>query len=220
MDKPNHYKPILQKEDLLTNPKLQRKANKQRDKIDYSSLRRVDSLELDLESEKAENSSDQASGQVFHEVFRTETHANELLRKIWSSVVRNKVIRITRVDFLFKTSDFVNLHDFWGMWFDSPLKGIQVSSSSIVIAGWILGKRKKVSGVKALLSEALVGESCVNLSRPDVAEKYFFVSNACNSGFCMMLEMDNLPQQGHILIQAVFSDNSFLSIGAIQYCKY
>jgi hypothetical protein len=207
-----------EREDLL-NPHLRENTKKQKCKIDYSALGRIDSLELRLESDKSTNGNTQISEKVFQEVFKEQIPIDELIRRTWNRTTNRRLVRITRIDFLFKTSDFVNLQDFWGMWFDSPQKGIQSNNSSILLAGWILGKIHRVSTIRILHDGKTVGETSVNLSRPDVAEKYFFVPDAHNSGFCIALNVEELPWVAHLTVQAVFSNGHSLLVGAIQYCR-
>jgi hypothetical protein len=86
-----------------------------------------------------------------------------------------------------------------------------------MLKGWVLGKKSKVEVIEIIHNHVVVKQVFVNVPRPDVAEAYSSVRDAEMSGFETIVNIGELLDQGELLIQAVCSNKSCISLKKIQF---
>ena len=146
-------------------------------------------------------------------------------RKIFKTIFRYLRILITRNRFI-KIIDVANpsLSDqknFWGGWIDIPEKNRQYLGKQLQIGGWVLGKKYPVISLKLTLGKKVIQEVPVNGLRPDVVKSFTLQSNGWLEfcGYNATLNLKNLPPEGILRLEAVFSNNQVLLAGNIKFTK-
>ncbi|CAD5915728.1 hypothetical protein NO976_00348 [Planktothrix agardhii] len=90
----------------------------------------------------------------------------------------------------------------------------------IFFTGWIIGKKQSVKFIRFCTSEKIIEETKVERSRPDVTLNYPDFPNTEMSGFLESLKMDELSNNGEIILEAIFDDGTIVKIATIKYEKY
>jgi tetratricopeptide (TPR) repeat protein len=85
---------------------------------------------------------------------------------------------------------------------ESPVSRDQLHVSSISIKGWVFSEQNPVIAVRAIADNHLLGETAVNLHRPDVAEIYT-ISGSKYSGFLITVKLPEIASQTQVSLQAI-----------------
>ena len=100
---------------------------------------------------------------------------------------------------------------------DKPKKGTKKDVATIDVLGWIVGKKSPAVAVEVKLADRLLRKIPVEVSRLDVGKRFSTVPEAKNSGFEATVELIDLPEEDHLILEAVFQDETRLKIGAVRY---
>lgn len=104
----------------------------------------------------------------------------------------------------------------WGFNVEAPTIGTKVNASSILIGGWVLGKKSRAIKVELISNGEVLREILVNQHRPDVAAVFPGVPLAENSGYGTEWEITGTLPECEIFIQAVLADDTRVNIGLVR----
>jgi glycosyltransferase involved in cell wall biosynthesis/peptidoglycan/xylan/chitin deacetylase (PgdA/CDA1 family) len=96
----------------------------------------------------------------------------------------------------------------WGCSIEQPVRGAQVGSRSVDLAGWVLGRKHAAVAVEVVQEGVALRRVSLNLSRPDVAAVFPHVPGAERSGFRTTLSLPTIKLELELLVQAVLQDKS------------
>lgn len=108
----------------------------------------------------------------------------------------------------------------WGFNIEAPAIGTKVNASSLLIGGWVLGKKSKAIKVELIRDGEVIHEIHVNQQRPDVAAIFSGVPLAENSGYAIEWEVKLTPPESQLLLQAVLADNTRVKMGLIRLQEF
>ncbi|TAE02118.1 MAG: FkbM family methyltransferase [Oscillatoriales cyanobacterium] len=104
----------------------------------------------------------------------------------------------------------------WGFNIESPTIGTHVTSSNILIGGWVIGKKSPAVKVELIRDGEVIREMPVQQHRPDVATVFSGVPLAENSGYATEWKVTGTLPECEILIQAVLADDTRVNIGFVR----
>ena len=104
----------------------------------------------------------------------------------------------------------------WGFNIEAPTIGTKVSASSILIGGWVLGKKSRAIKVELIRNGEVIHEIPVSQHRPDVAAVFSGVPLAENSGYAIDWEIAVTPPESQLFLQAVLADDTRVKMGSIR----
>ena len=102
---------------------------------------------------------------------------------------------------------------------DVPNPNTKVEPCSVIIGGWVVGKKSRVASVELICEDRVIQKAAVNGSRRDVAQVFPEVPNAENSGFTATVKLIGMPSEGELLIQAIFEDESCVPLGVVRFLQ-
>jgi glycosyltransferase involved in cell wall biosynthesis/peptidoglycan/xylan/chitin deacetylase (PgdA/CDA1 family)/SAM-dependent methyltransferase len=108
------------------------------------------------------------------------------------------------------------LESLWGCSIEQPAQGAQVSSGSVDLAGWVLGRRHPAVAVEVVHEGVALRRVSLNPSRPDVAAAFPHVPGAERSGFRTTLSLSTSRPELELLVQAVLQDQSRMPLAVIR----
>lgn len=104
----------------------------------------------------------------------------------------------------------------WGFVTFSPQPKTQVTGGSIIINGWVLGKKAPATKLVITCDGQLVEETPANLPRPGVKQRYPDVPEAEKSGFTTSIAVAGMPPEAELLLQAVLADDTHVPLAVIR----
>lgn len=105
-------------------------------------------------------------------------------------------------------------------WIDGPRRADRFIGNSLRIHGWLVGRKAQPTIIQVLSNATIILEIPINLPRPDILKAIPFGSSFCDYGFQGRLNLENLPTQTELHLQAVYEDKSFIPVGTICLHKY
>ncbi len=103
----------------------------------------------------------------------------------------------------------------WGFGISSPQPQTLAKAGSLLIKGWILGKRAKVNRVEIIYEGQSLLATSVDQLRPLVTQQYPDIPKAEESGFETSLSIVAMPTDATLELQAMLEDNTSVPICAI-----
>jgi tetratricopeptide (TPR) repeat protein len=105
----------------------------------------------------------------------------------------------------------------WGCNIDSPTFRTYATASSILIGGWVIGKKSRAVKVELIRDGEVIRDILVNQHRPDVAAVFQGVPLAENSGYATEWEITGTLPECEISIQAVLADETRVKFGVVRW---
>lgn len=102
-----------------------------------------------------------------------------------------------------------------GFHVDAPPSPISLNSDSLIIKGWVIGKKSTAALVTISHNGKILAKTPVNKLRPDVAQVHS-VPGAESSGFEIAVVVTGIPLNSQLILEAILEDRSKVKIGAIQ----
>lgn len=102
-----------------------------------------------------------------------------------------------------------------GFHVDVPGSPIALNSHSLLIKGWVIGKKSVATAVTIAHNGKVLAQTNVNKLRPDVAQVHA-VPGAESSGFEASVIVAGIPSNSQLIVEAILADRSKVTIGAIQ----
>jgi hypothetical protein len=102
---------------------------------------------------------------------------------------------------------------------DIPKTGEKIHTSNYTISGWLIWKNVQPT-IRLVSNEKVIDEVAIQVPRPDVTIAYCLESTTHNWGFNILLNTKDLPEQGHLELQANFPDGNVVNFGLIKFAKY
>lgn len=102
---------------------------------------------------------------------------------------------------------------------DVPKQNTKVDPSSVIIGGWVVGKKSRVASVELICDGKVIQNTPVNEDRPDVANVFPEVPNAENSGFTATVKLIGMPSEAELLLQAIFEDESCVPLAVVRFLQ-
>ncbi|MEG4322806.1 MULTISPECIES: tetratricopeptide repeat protein [unclassified Microcoleus] len=109
-----------------------------------------------------------------------------------------------------------NSESLWEYSIDLPKPEPQVESSSILIAGWVLGKKSLAVAIELIVNGQFLLQIPVDIPRPDVAAIYPDAPKAEYIGFAKMLGVFEIPPETELLLQAILEDGTRAPLGVVE----
>jgi len=107
----------------------------------------------------------------------------------------------------------------WTGYLDYPQINRPVYGSILFISGWVIGKQDQIIAIRAMVQDNVIAEMPLTILRPDVLEVYQFVTETALLGFRGTLDLNQIPGQCIVQLQAVSSDQSTASYGQFRIAK-
>jgi hypothetical protein len=102
---------------------------------------------------------------------------------------------------------------------DIPKPNTKLDPSSVIIGGWVVGNKSRVTAVELICEDRVIQKAAVNGSRPDVAQVFPEVPMANNSGFTAQVKLIGMPSEAELLLQAIFEDESCIPLGIVRFLQ-
>jgi hypothetical protein len=109
---------------------------------------------------------------------------------------------------------------FWGGNLENPKEGDRVCGNATLVSGWVIARQSRAAIVCLVSEGKTIAEAPIALDRPDVKKVYSLAPHAQESGFCLTLNFEMLPQEGTIEVKVVLADQSSLPMGSFKFNKY
>jgi GT2 family glycosyltransferase/Flp pilus assembly protein TadD len=109
-----------------------------------------------------------------------------------------------------------NSESLWEYSIDLPQPQPPVESSSISIAGWVLGKKSLAVAIELICNGQFLLQIPVDIPRPDVAAIYTDAPKAECVGFAKMLGVFEIPPEAELLLQAILENGSHVPLGVVE----
>ena len=103
----------------------------------------------------------------------------------------------------------------WGFGIATPKPQTITTGGSLLIKGWILGKRAKVNTVEIVYEGKTLLPTPVDQSSPLIAQQYPDIPKARNSGFETALSIVAMSSEAVLEVQGLLEDNTSIPICAI-----
>lgn len=103
----------------------------------------------------------------------------------------------------------------WGFSIASPQAQMKIEGDSMILRGWVLGKKAMVTAVKINCQGQTLVEIPVNLSSPNVTQYYPDISAAGKCGFETALSIVSMPSKAQLEVQAVLENEDIIALGII-----
>lgn len=103
----------------------------------------------------------------------------------------------------------------WGFGLGVPKVNSKATAGSIIIKGWVLGKKAKATAIRITHDNQTILETPVDQPRPAIVQQYPDISNAANSGFESSLAVTGLPAEAELHLLALLDDDSVIPLCAI-----
>lgn len=100
-----------------------------------------------------------------------------------------------------------------------PVKSSTVHEYQIPVSGWVVGNRSPVVAVEVMNDSIVLQQVSINQSRPDVSKIYSDNPSALQSGFITKVDIDKMPLEAELVIEAVFADLKRVALGKIKFKK-
>ncbi len=129
----------------------------------------------------------------------------------WLEQLKNP-IRIVDIQKRLPKEEFDSL---WGFGVNSPDVNTTTVAGSLLIKGWALGRKSPVTHIRICYQQKAIAETPVNLSRPEVTNRYPEIPRADKSGFEVAISVIGIPAEAELELQAILRDETILPICAI-----
>lgn len=103
----------------------------------------------------------------------------------------------------------------WGFGISSPTANSQAIAGSILLRGWVLGKKSLATKVKVIYQGQTLIETSVEQPRPAITQYYPDIPAAANSGFEVPFSVVAMDSEVELELQAVMKDESIIALGVI-----
>ncbi len=121
-------------------------------------------------------------------------------------------VEVTAIEKRLPKTEFETL---WGFGIATPKPQTLVTGGSLLIKGWILGKRAKVNTVEIIYEGQTLLETPVDQSRPQITRQYPDIPKARESGFETSISIVAMPSEATLELQAMLEDDTSVTICAI-----
>lgn len=129
----------------------------------------------------------------------------------WLEQLKN-TIRVVDIQKRLPKQEFDTL---WGFGVNSPEVNSVTVGGSVQIKGWALGRRSPVSQIQIIYQQQTMLEIPVNLSRPEVTDRYPEIPKADKSGFEVAISIVDMPLEAELELQALLADQTAVPLCAI-----
>ncbi len=103
----------------------------------------------------------------------------------------------------------------WGFGITTPKPQTLATGGSLLIKGWILGKRAKVNTLEIIYEGQTLLATPVDQPRPQITRQYPDIPKARESGFETSVSIVAMPSEGTLELQAMLEDDTSVPICAI-----
>ena len=128
----------------------------------------------------------------------------------------NNTIQVVDIQKRLPKQEFDKL---WGFGVTSPNLNDLAVAGSVLIKGWILGRRSTITHIRVSYQQQTIIETPVNLARPEITNKYPEIPQAYRSGFETAISVVGIPSTAELLLEAILQDEPALPICAISLVR-
>ena len=118
-------------------------------------------------------------------------------------------IQIIKIEKTLPKQDFETL---WGFGIITPTVESVITTGSVLVKGWVLGKKAQAETVKLIYQDETLLETPVDLRRPVIAQQYPDIPTAGKSGFEFSLTVAGITTEIELNIEALLVDNTTVSL--------
>ena len=203
-------------------------AEKKQDRVEIEQLNAQLQIYRGFQVELGETQKKLSKAIAASEDYRTKLPATEKeldrvkrqLQQVQKSLSRspnwqerlNSKVRVVDIQKRLPKQEFDAL---WGFGVSSPEVNSLTIAGSVVIKGWVLGRKSPVSQLRIIYQQETLIEIPVNLSRPEVTDRYPEIPKADKSGFEVAISVTDMPSEVELELQAVFQDQTTIPLCAI-----
>ena len=123
-----------------------------------------------------------------------------------------QTIEVVEIKKLLPKQEFDTL---WGFGLGSPRANTTITGGSVVIKGWVLGRKSVVSKVRITSQQQPILNAETGQARPTVSQQYPDIPGAGNSGFEASLAVIGIPQKLELAVEAVLDNDRVIPLCAI-----
>ncbi|MDJ0689949.1 MAG: hypothetical protein QNJ41_15710 [Xenococcaceae cyanobacterium MO_188.B32] len=103
----------------------------------------------------------------------------------------------------------------WGFSIASPKAETKISGGSIIVKGWVLGKKSLATTIRLNHQGKTLVETPVNLPSPGVTQYYPDIAAAGKSGFETSLSVVGIPTKAELEIQVLLENQDIVNLSII-----
>ena len=109
---------------------------------------------------------------------------------------------------------------FWGGNLENPKEGDRICGNAMLLSGWVIARQSRAAILCLISQGETIAEAPIALDRPDVKKIYSLAPHSQQSGFCLTVGFETLPQEGTIEVKVVLGDQSSIPMGSFKFKKY
>ena len=125
-------------------------------------------------------------------------------------------VEVVEIKKLIPKEEFETL---WGFGLGTPKSGATLSGGSIIIKGWVLGRKSPVNKVQITYEGKTVSEFKTGLARPAIMQQYPDIPTAGISGFESIFSIVGMEPETELTLNVILEDESVISLCAISLKK-
>ena len=103
----------------------------------------------------------------------------------------------------------------WGFGLGTPKSGAALHGGSIMIKGWVLGRKSPVDKVQITYEDKIVSEFRTGLARPAIMHQYPDIPSAGISGFESLFSIVGMEPKTELTLNVILEDKSVIPLCAI-----
>ena len=142
---------------------------------------------------------------------RQQIEAELFESKNWLKQIRQP-IEVVDVKKLLPKQEFDTL---WGFGLSSPAANNIINSGSLIIKGWVLGKKLTVKAVRVTFQQQVVVEADTGLVNSAITQRYPDIVGAGKSGFRAAVSLVGMPSEIELVVEAILEDDKTIPLCAI-----
>ena len=131
----------------------------------------------------------------------------------WKEQITNPV-RVEKIEKTLSKQDFDTL---WGFGIMTPQVESITTTGSIIIKGWVLGKKAKAKTLQVTYQTETILEVPIEVRRPRIAEQYPDINTASSCGFEFPLTVMGISKETEFSLSAILEDQSIVPLCIIVF---
>jgi len=124
----------------------------------------------------------------------------------------NLLVEVVEIRKLIPKEEFEAL---WGFGLGTPKSGAVLSGGSIMLKGWVLGRKSPVNKVQITYEDQIVSEFRAGLARPAIIQQYPDIPTAGISGFECLFSIVGMEAETELILKVILEDESVIPLCAI-----
>lgn len=141
---------------------------------------------------------------------KAKNHQNtDWLDKIAEEVKIAKVERLSYAD----------PEDLWGFFISIPKAAIKITGGSLIVTGWVLGKKSPATTVRIVCQDRVLQSTPVDRPRPSLSQKYPGIPQINTCGFETSVAVVGIPKGTEYIIEAILEGDRVIPLSIIRFAN-